>query len=941
MYSEHADLVATNVWPVLLLAPDGQILAASEPARDLLGDEQLDAGGRTLESYLVTADRPGLRRLLAELAQGGEPLFTQAHLQRPGQGPRRIEIELRPVQGLEAPHVTALLYPDALGNRRADLIIGCNRLAPQLLRAQSPQAVYEMVAKAIRVFGFGMQVLELDASQTSLRYVFDSSGAAFLEQLRQAAGYSPRDMAIPTTAPLLRDVIAKRRALFDRDALSLTAALYPPAAVELIRTTQELIGLYGYIYAPMVVDDRLHGIIVVWGERLSPDDIPFIEAFAIQIASALAQIELRRAMEQQIQRLNSLATTARAVTTLGELEDVLQIICVQATQLLGGESSTLVLPTEDGKELVVRTAVGGNPVRLGRAHPIDGSLFGIVFTSGVGFRISDIHADPRTYPVALVDNPIRSVIYQPLIHQGKVLGVLNVGHSEVDYFTQEDLDFLRRYAEYAAMAIANARLYREVEASRRYLDAIIQNVPGGMLVIRPDQTIRPLNLTPLQLAGYDASNLDGKTFLDYCPEERHDELLARWEAVLAGEPQRFEMEVRRADGQLITTQISADLIPEYGEVLVMVRDITKRRRFEAHMRQSEKLAALGRLVAGAAHELNNPLAIILGLTQLQLLENLPQHTREDLQNIERAALRASAIIQQLRLFSNPQQLRSQLVDLAATARDALMRLSAQIASQRITTMRIFENEPLQIEGEPVQIEQALFNILQNAVQALATNPPEAPRRLAIRAWRNNGTISLRISDTGPGISPEHLPKIFDPFFTTRDVGQGTGLGLTIAHTIIEQHGGHLWATNDPDTGAVFEMELPAAPAQNKAPVAVRLPSGLRVLIIEDEELVSAVASRALTRLGCSVDAVATLEEGLARARSEVYDLIVCDLQLPGMDRTDLFTELADGHTRFLMLSGDPPSEDGRSLVASTRLPVLTKPFTQEQLLRMVVESLAS
>jgi PAS domain S-box-containing protein len=941
--AEHAEIIATNVWPVVLLTPDCRILAASGSARDLLASGLAGLESPQFDSYLAEADRQGLLRHVSSVADGGAPILTEIGLARNGQPARLVQLELRPAPDLGQACVTAMIYPSALGHRRNELILGCNRLAPLLLRAQSVQQVYEQVARAIRVFGFGMIVLEHDEGVAVLRQAFDSSGPAFIELLSSAAGYRPSEIAIPLTAPLLRDVIDSGRAVFHPDALALTEALYPPAAVELIRTTQALIGLPGYIYAPMMVEEKLHGILVVWGERLNEEDLPFIEAFALQIAGALAQVELRRAMEQQIQRLNSLATTARAVTTLGELEDVLQVICVQAQQLIGGEAASLALPVPESNLLEVRTATGANEHERGRRVPVEGSLYGKVFTTASGRNIPDIHADPDIYPPSLMNTPIHAAIFQPLTHHGEVLGVLEVAHSQPGFFTQADLDFLGRYAEYAAMAIANARLYRAADSTRRYLDGIIQNAPDAMLIIRPDLTIRPLNTAPIQNRGYSPADVAGQPFLRYCPEERHEELLGRMDAVLRGEPQRFEMELYGRSGEWFNALISADLVHGYDEVLVTVRDISELRRLEANIRQSEKLAALGRLVAGAAHELNNPLAIILGLAQLQLLEELPEETRDDLHAIERAALRAAAIIQQLRLFARPQQLYSEQVDVAAKARDAFARLSAQIASLGITTTRTFSGEPLLIEGEPLQIEQVIFNIMQNAVQALASNPPGARRTLALDAWREPGVIRMRIKDSGPGISHEHLPKIFEPFFTTRDVGQGIGLGLAIAHAIVGQHGGQLWATNGPDQGAVFHLRLPAmqsALATDEAPAA--LPAGLRILIVEAEGMVRVVAERALTRLGCVVDAAGSAKEALERVVAVSYDLIICALHMPDLDGPALFEQLrVDHRTPWLVLTGDTIGDQSRAFLERTALPVLTKPFTHEQLVRGIAKTLAS
>ena len=193
------------------------------------------------------------------------------------------------------------------------------------------------------------------------------------------------------------------------------------------------------------------------------------------------------------------------------------------------------------------------------------------------------------------------------------------------------------------------------------------------------------------------------------------------------------MNLLRADASYFTALVSLDLIPDYDEVLVVIKDVTELRQLEEQVRQHEKLAALGRLVAGAAHELNNPLAVILGLSQLQLDEDIPPSIRTDLEQIERAARRAAAIVHQLRAFGQPRTLEVAPLDLAPVIDDTLQRLASQIAAgQVIVTVDLPSDLPY-ILGEHHQIEQVVFNIALNAIQALASRLPDEPRQL--RLWR--------------------------------------------------------------------------------------------------------------------------------------------------------------------------------------------------------------
>jgi PAS domain S-box-containing protein len=941
---QYAPIVTTASWPVVLLSVDGRILAISEPARALLGEAGCGSLAATIDAYLTAEDRTRLPELLARAVASGKTTGATLQFAR-GASTQTVEVELWPMHVLGPALISMLLYKQSAADRRNQLLLACNLLGPRLLRAQSPQAVYQQVGETMCQLGFGMSVFELNASADTLRIVHDTSVPEVYELLGSLVDGPPGDGSMPASIAILGDVLTSRRALYHPNPAAMLEQLFPPQAVASIRLIQQITGVRGFFYAPLIVEDRLHGIFNVWGPHLDHGDVPFIEAFAHQIGAALGQIALRQAMERQIERLSALATTAQAVINLGALEDVLELICRQACKLLGADSSSLVLPTADGAELEIRTAVGGRHGRVGMRLPIDASLFGLVFRSGTGLLSGDTHSDPRTYLPSLANNPIHAVIFQPLVHHGRVIGVLDVGHQQSDYFSEADLDYLGRYAEYAALAIVNARLYRETEAAHRYLDAIIQNAPDAMLVVRPDMTLHPLNEAPADTFGYARAKLEGHSFLDFVPAEKHEHALASWQAALQGETQRFEMELLRVTGKRYNALVSLNKIPGYDEVLVTVRDITELRRLEAGVRQSEKLAALGRMVAGAAHELNNPLAVILGLTQLQLEEALPPASRRDLEGIERAALRAAAIIEQLRLFAHPQPLVPQSLDLGALAEAALERLRTPIEAAGVRLVREFACPPLLVAGEPHQLEQVLVNLLQNAVQAVAANPPGTPRTITLRGWHAGELVHLAVCDTGPGISAAHKDRLFEPFFTTREVGQGMGLGLALAHALVQQHGGTLRVVSEPGQGAVFELVLRADESRllsEPAPPAV-VPAGTRILLAEDEALVRSVAERALRRSGCVVDAVGSAEEAMALAATNDYHLVVSDLQMPGVDGQTFHARLSAlrPELRWLVITGDTMGERSRDFLARTGLSVLPKPFTTTELVRCVVACLRS
>jgi two-component system, NtrC family, sensor kinase len=370
----------------------------------------------------------------------------------------------------------------------------------------------------------------------------------------------------------------------------------------------------------------------------------------------------------------------------------------------------------------------------------------------------------------------------------------------------DDIPVVEALTNQITAALEQLELRAQMEAHIGRLELIIDNMPDALLVIRPDQTVYPLNSTPLRASGYTSAELVGRDMFSLVPARYHDRLMHHWEAAHRGGIQRFEAEFLRRDGTTFTGSVTAGRIPGSDDLLAIVTDITARRR----LFQSEKMAALGRLVAGVAHELNNPLAVILGLTQLNLQEGPSEQLDRDLRGIEMATLRASSILQQMTTFVRPQDAKPSPIHLGRMLEELCEQLRLQTSTQQIELQLDLAETLGYIMGDSVQIRQVLLNIVSNAMQALERVEADQPRRISMRGWATIDRARVAIADTGVGISPEYLQRIFEPFFTTHSVGQGVGLGLAISYTIVQQHGGNLWAESIADGGSVFHISLPVA-----------------------------------------------------------------------------------------------------------------------------------
>jgi PAS domain S-box-containing protein len=351
--------------------------------------------------------------------------------------------------------------------------------------------------------------------------------------------------------------------------------------------------------------------------------------------------------------------------------------------------------------------------------------------------------------------------------------------------------------------LAQASPYQAALATHEYAAMVIENVPDALVICDAAMGMHPLNERPLSAIGFTRADLEGRLLTDLVTIQYQPQIAEYWRRVRAGALQRFETMLLRADGSGFHAWVTAAPIPGADDVLAIITDVTARHK----LMQAEKMAALGRLVGGVAHELNNPLAVVLGLAQLQLMEQHDLTLQADLQGIERAVLRASSIVQQLRMFVNPQPPFPRALSLPLLIDEAISEHADRLRELHVALNITVEPNMPTLEGDQTLLRQAFINIIDNALLSIERTA-YAHHTIDIRIWHDAPSIAVVISDTGSGIAPEHLPHIFEPFFTTRAVGQGTGLGLAVVYTIIQQHSGQIWAENTAAQGATIHIRLP-------------------------------------------------------------------------------------------------------------------------------------
>jgi PAS domain S-box-containing protein len=504
-------------------------------------------------------------------------------------------------------------------------------------------------------------------------------------------------------------------------------------------------------------------------------------------------------------------------------------------------------------------------------------------------------------------------------------------------------------------------LYKQQEFARRLVDSF----PDLIFVVDTDSHYTFVSPRVKEILGHDPQDVIGKTFGYYTHEDDKSALMAVLDDVLQGKRNfgSIELRVRHilGDWRRLRCHFSP-LFDENGKieaVVISARDITDLKRLEEQLIQAEKLAAMGQMLAGVAHELNNPLTAILGASELlRDRGGVDENTRRQLDMTHRQARRAARIVQNLLEFSRPSSAQKRALDLNGVI-DRTLQLHEHSLRRNAITVDFHPVAGLPpIVGDANQLIQVFLNLVSNAEQAIREIRPSG--RIQIRLGKTGSRVFASVQDDGVGLKPEVLPKIFDPFFTTKRPGGGTGLGLSICMSIVREHGGDIEVEALPAGGAAFTIFLPVAvttdfkrhvrqpdssgSGEMMAPT-MDLLKNRTILVVDDEESIRSLLAEGLSAHGLKVDCAAGAEEalGLALRGKYKYDAILVDLNLSGSGpNADGYSvaqrlKIAAGANRpeLIYMSGEVVEEgQGSSALASYRR--LQKPFRISDVLNSLI-----
>jgi PAS domain S-box-containing protein len=418
--------------------------------------------------------------------------------------------------------------------------------------------------------------------------------------------------------------------------------------------------------------------------------------------------------------------------------------------------------------------------------------------------------------------------FLPLIVKGEVLGLLALGRTlSGDYLSSEDLKVLQMLTSHAALALDNALLYRqaharaqEFEQLKNYNENIVQSIKVGVMVLDTDGRIRSWNRSMEATLGLPANEAMRKRVDELFSDSFAGALeQARHRVEVGAEPiaSAYRVAVRSRDGIDRTVNISvAPLLGEKGNqpTVVIVDDVTEATELESQLRQSDRLASVGLLAAGVAHEVNTPLAGISSYVQM-MQRKMPESDprRPILEKIEKQTFRASSIVNNLLNFSRQQASDMQPVDVNAVVEETLALAELPLSKRKVRVDLHLGESLAAVWGDSGKLQQVLMNLVLNARDSMQDGGD-----LTIRTTQQGGEVVLEVADTGRGIPKEQIHKIYDPFFTTKGTGKGTGLGLSVTYGIVQEHRGTITVRSEAGSGTLFRVALPAV-AEGRARVA--------------------------------------------------------------------------------------------------------------------------
>ena len=602
---------------------------------------------------------------------------------------------------------------------------------------------------------------------------------------------------------------------------------------------------------------------------------------------------------------------------------VVDLITATLTELVNPDRLSVVLLDAETNRLAVTYDTNPVPART------DDPLLQLALRRGPLLFPQDVGEEARRHGAVLSEPPPGAWIGAPLVAAGRTMGAVSLAADRPGAFGQPEIALVTAVLAQAAIALENARLVELLSTAKREWEKTVDAITQAICIVDAHGVVRRANRVFADLVQQPVTAIPGRPWLGLLPPAWSDAV-----ARAIAEPTASSMEIRAGERMLLFTAIPA---ADPGSAVLLFEDQTERRRLQEQLIQSEKMSAIGQLIAGVAHDLNNPLASVVGFSDFLVeAEELPPRLVEPLHVIRQEAERAATIVKNLLSFARSQEGERKRQPIEPILESTLALLRNQLMSSKIEATLAVEPGLPDVEVNANQIKQVFVNLISNASQAITSDGSSGG--IWITAKRTRDGVAVSVTDSGPGMSEDVAARVFEPFFTTKGEGKGTGLGLSICQGIVHEQGGRITLETSPGSGATFTIELPSgsqATPPEAAPAPAALGKPLRILVVDDEPHILYYMRATLESWGHTVEVASDGAYALERALADTFDLIICDLRMPHLSGREMYQKLVRqdprAAERIIFATGDTVRGDTLQFLEGLGRLYLRKPFTLAEL----------
>ncbi len=682
----------------------------------------------------------------------------------------------------------------------------------------------------------------------------------------------------------------------------------------------------------------------------------FIQTLTEILGTAAGHAKLADYAEKLSEDLITLQEVNKIISQSFNLEDIIRRIVVEGKRLVKSSQCHLFLLDDRLQRLVGSASTQADDLHIGEVtfalsenSPV---IQALVERRVIAVDNAALGASAQAELLARIG--WSAALFAPMVYQDQNIGELIWSDRSAERtFSQEEIVRAETLAHQAAIALENARLFHVVSRSQKEWETTFDAMQDCVSVHDTTGRVIRANLALARRLKLPPPGVIGKLCSEIYDSMGAHEAPCRHMRTLESEPLLVEeLELQPMGG---TFQISVS--PWYDKnnrlagTIHVAKDISHERFLQQQLIQSEKLSAIGELISGIAHELNNPLTGVMGYSQLlQLRKDIDERAKDSLLKINNLALRCQRIVQNLLSFARKQKPERTLCDINDILENTVELRSYELQVNNIEIERQLDRNLPKTIADGHQLQQVFLNVLTNAEHAMLDAHGKGTLTIRTRADTAGDRIVVEVADDGPGIPEAHLTRIFDPFFTTKEVGKGTGLGLSLSYGIIKEHGGNIYARSRLGEGSTFVIELPITTSLQEdsglppqlLPQAIHfenLVRNKRILVVDDEKYILDFFVEVFRMFPMQVDTADDGKLALEKILCNTYDIVFTDFKMPNMGGKELFHSIKDQRPellkRIVFVTGDTVSTETRSFFESTGNRYIAKPFKIEDVKEVI------